>query len=530
MQKGAMLLNRLSEITKRDIYELFRDGYIVEDLFWTENVEYPYYGRLNEVEFLERLYDLENMESNDPRQENAKGDIIRHTIANDDYPYCWVFQDERFGLKSGTDDTFLKFICEIFHPLVRDEKKQWETFFKRVNELIKEDGYELYVKEYISGREVYRYRLFGVDVVDKMEKEAIIDLIDEFKSGLIAKATNGDILEKDYKRFRDILMQVPELKIHIPSFIKSNHSAADFRNYMQAYNDHYVERRKLINTEMDNLVSFLDNSSDPFMQMQEYTKKEELGNGGFGTVHKFHNDCLDMDFAVKIYEPVFVSPEEQSEGEKRFFREAKMLFSLNSPYIARIYDAGRTDGKPYIRMEYIKGYTIDDLRYKEGNMEFGRSAIAITHILAGLKNAHEHGVIHRDLRPSNVLYSENDKKFKIIDFGVSAFLDSDNYTKLTKTGEHIAGGAFIDPLLQQNPKMRDIRSDIYSVGAIWYYMLCGRAPSGSDMREYLEKANTKLKANEIDIIMKCLSSDIDKRYASCDELLPIVRKFVTYRF
>ena len=71
MQKGAILLNRLSEITKRDIYELFRDGYIVEDLFWTENVEYPYYGRLNEVEFLERLYDLENMESNDPRQENA---------------------------------------------------------------------------------------------------------------------------------------------------------------------------------------------------------------------------------------------------------------------------------------------------------------------------------------------------------------------------------------------------------------------------------------------------------------------------
>lgn len=145
-----MLLNRLSEITKRDIYELFRDGYIVEDLFWTENVEYPYYGRLNEVEFLERLYDLKNMESNDPRQENAKGDIIRHTIANDDYPYCLVFQDERFGLKSGTDDIFLKFICEIFHPLVRDEKKQWETFFKRVNDLIKEDSYELYVKEYIS--------------------------------------------------------------------------------------------------------------------------------------------------------------------------------------------------------------------------------------------------------------------------------------------------------------------------------------------------------------------------------------------
>ncbi len=523
-------MKRLTEITKRDIYELFRDGCTVEDMFLTENIEYPYYGRLEEIDFLERLYDLENMESNDPRYKNAKGDIICHTINNDDFPFCWVFQDDRFGLKNGSDEDFLKFICEVFHPLVRDEKKQWGLFFNKINNLIKEDGYELYVKEYISGRELYSYRLFGADVADKMDKNAIIDLIDEFKSGLIAKATNGEMSEKDYKRCRDILMRVPELKLHIPAFIKSNHSANDFRSYMQAYNQHYAERRSLIHTEMDNLASYLDKDNDPFMQMKEYTKQEELGSGGFGTVHKYHNNCLDMDFAVKIYEPIFVSSEEQSEGERRFFREAKMLFSLNSPYIARIYDAGRIDGKPYIRMEYINGYTVDDLRDREGNMEFSRSAIVITHILAGLKNAHEHGVIHRDLRPSNIMYSEHDKKFKIIDFGVSAFLDTDNHTKLTKTGEHVAGGVFIDPLLQHNPRMRDIRSDIYSVGAIWYYLLCGRAPSGSDMREYLEKANPKLKIDEIDIIMKCLSTNIENRYSSCDELLPIVRSAVTYRF
>ena len=67
---------------------------------------------------------------------------------------------------------------------------------------------------------------------------------------------------------------------------------------------------------------------------------------------------------------------------------------------ARIYDAGRMDGKPYIRMEYIKGYTVEELRNREGNMSFSRSAIVILHILAGLKHAHEHGVIHRDLRLS----------------------------------------------------------------------------------------------------------------------------------
>ena len=73
MQKWAIFLNRLTEITKRDIYELFRDGCTVEDLFHTENVQYPYYGRLEEINFLERLYDLDNMKSIDSRHENAKG-------------------------------------------------------------------------------------------------------------------------------------------------------------------------------------------------------------------------------------------------------------------------------------------------------------------------------------------------------------------------------------------------------------------------------------------------------------------------
>ena len=521
--EGVITVNRLTELTKRDIYELFRDGYTVNDFFMPEQIKYPYYGRLEERQFLERIYDLENIKSNDPRYMNAKADIIQHTISNDDYPYCWVFQDDRFELNKGTDETYLRFICEIFDPVVRDEKKEWKEFLERVNDLIRADGYELYIKGYISGRAKYDYRLFGAKVADMMDKDAVKDLIDEFKSGLIAKATNGDISEKDYKRFRDTLLNIQELKNSIPQFIKSNHTASDFRSYMQAYNPHYADRRALINSEMDGLAECLVGENDPFMQMSEYTKLEELGSGGFGTVHKYHNNCLDMDFAVKVYEPVFVSKEEQSEGEKRFFREAKMLFSLNNIHIARIYDAGRIDGKPYIRMEYIKGYTVEKLREREGNMTFARSAIVIFHILLGLKHAHEHGVIHRDLRPRNIIFSEQERIFKIIDFGVSAFLDADNHTQLTKTGEHIAGGSFIDPLLQQNPKMRDVRSDIYSVGAIWYFLLSGRAPSGSDMREYLKQSNSQLTDSNVDIVMKCLSSNIDNRYGSCEELLPIVK-------
>ena len=101
-----------------------------------------------------------------------------------------------------------------------------------------------------------------------------------------------------------------------------------------------------------------------------------------------------------------------------------------------------------------------------------------------------------------------------------------SHTKLTKTGEHIAGGIFIDPLLQENPKLRDLRSDIYSVGAIWYYLLCGRAPSGSDMRNYLKQARSDLQEWEVDMIMKCLASNIDDRYGSCSELQGFIKERV----
>ena len=520
----------ITEITKRDIYELFRDGITDHDLLDIQ-IQYPYYGRLGEIEFLERLYNLKKMKSHDSRYSNAYEDIVQHTINNDDYPYCWVFTDDRFQLNKGSDDIFLRFLCEVFHPLVRNEQLEWRRFFYEINKLIRVDGYELYPKEKISGRDVYSWRLCGVNVVDKMSSEILVDLVDEFKSGLIAKATDGSIDEAEYKRCRDILIKVPELKGHIPAFIKSNRTAQDFRRYMQGLDQHYAGRREIIIQQMNDLAERLERGmdSDPFMELQEYKRLERLGRGGFGTVYRYHNDCLDMDFAVKIYDPIFASSEEQIEGERRFFREAKMMFGLNSVHIARIYDAGRIESKPYIRMELIDGYNLNTLHEQEGNLEFTRSSIVILHILAGLKNAHERGIIHRDLRPSNVMFSKPERMFKIIDFGVSAFLDTDNHTKLTKTGEHIAGGAYIDPLLQDNPKLRDPRVDIYSVGAIWYFLLCGRAPSGSDMRDYLKRSNMELKDWQIDLVMKCLSGNINDRFNTCEELSINIKEKVQFK-
>ena len=154
-------MERITEITRRDIVGLFKDGIDVDILFEIEKVTYPYFGRLDEIEFLNRLYDLKSMESLDSRFSNAEGDIWQHTVNNNDYPFCWVFEDDRLQLKNGSDEIYLKFICEIFHPAVRAEKGHWKQFIEEINKLLQNDGYELYPVKKISNRDVYGWRVFN---------------------------------------------------------------------------------------------------------------------------------------------------------------------------------------------------------------------------------------------------------------------------------------------------------------------------------------------------------------------------------
>jgi len=154
-------MNRISEITKRDIFDSLKNGIDIPDLWETKRITYSYFGRLEEIEFLMRLYDLKSMPSSDSRFSDGESDIWQHTINNDDYPFCWVFEDERFQLKNGSDEIYLKLICEIFHPTVRSEKGYWKEFLSEINRLLQNDGYELYSAKKISSRDVYGWRIFN---------------------------------------------------------------------------------------------------------------------------------------------------------------------------------------------------------------------------------------------------------------------------------------------------------------------------------------------------------------------------------
>ena len=345
-----------------------------------------------------------------------------------------------------------------------------------------------------------------------------------FMYGLLAKATNGDYPEKEYTSDRRKILANNELKKLLPAEILEHYTAAGFRTFMQDKGG-YVERRAFINKALKPALEYMESlmtKSDSFsLNEDSYELGEQLGYGGFGAVYKYHHTLLDMDFAIKVFEPLFASNDDKLEGEKRFFREAKMLFHLNHENIVRVYDIGRTEGKPFIRLEYIEGRTLSSYIKKIGGVSFKRTKKPIKSILAGLSYAHKSSIIHRDLKPSNIMV-QNNGSIKIIDFGISAYLETSDHTRLTKTGEQICGGSYQDPQLITNPSLRDVRSDIYSLGGIWFFLLTNRDPSPDSQRILQNLSSDLITPAQADIILRCLNSDPAQRFQSCDEIISLL--------
>lgn len=153
-------MKQITEITRRDIFALFLYGMDIMEFFENKRIRYRYYGKLSEIDFLKRIYDLYSLPSYDSRFKNAERDIWQHTVNNDDYEDGWVFEDDRFELLNGDDEVLLKFLCAVFHPAVRVENGYWKEFLDAVNGLLHNDGYELFPESKISGHDVYGWRKY----------------------------------------------------------------------------------------------------------------------------------------------------------------------------------------------------------------------------------------------------------------------------------------------------------------------------------------------------------------------------------
>ena len=137
---------KVSEVTRRDIF----DALLVEGVSWS--------GRLEEPEFLSRLYDLRSMESNDSRFRSTYGDIWQHRVNNDDWEDDWILDDPRFNLLGADDQVFLRFLCEMLHPVVRRDAEEVERLRQTFNQCLRNDRYEIVERTKISGRPVFAAR------------------------------------------------------------------------------------------------------------------------------------------------------------------------------------------------------------------------------------------------------------------------------------------------------------------------------------------------------------------------------------
>jgi serine/threonine-protein kinase len=262
----------------------------------------------------------------------------------------------------------------------------------------------------------------------------------------------------------------------------------------------------------------------------KYEIVAELGQGGMGVVYKARDPFIGRLVALKTITPELVT---EPEILKRFYREAQSAGTLQHPNIVTIYDLGEADGRPYIAMEFVEGESLQSIINRKARIPLAAKLKLVQQFCEGLDHAHKHGFVHRDVKPANILVT-NDGIVKVVDFGI-VHLES---TNLTKTGMFLGTIHYASPE-QINDGRVDSRSDLWSVTCVVYeFIAYKKAFDGSNIAaiiakvlsaepEPLSRCCPGVPAELDGVISRGLKKNIEERYQSLDEmlggLLPIAR-------
>ncbi len=203
-------------------------------------------------------------------------------------------------------------------------------------------------------------------------------------------------------------------------------------------------------------------------QLGKYLIEAELGRGGMGVVYRAHQASLDRTVAIKLLSSDLIG---DPDGVRRFRLEAKSVAKLNHPNITQVYDIEEEENLIYLVMEYVDGESLDGLITKTVLTE-SRCLKIVADIADALHYAHEKGIVHRDVKPANVLMT-SDGRVKVADFGLAYLIDREGGT--TRTGFLVGSPNYMSPEQATGQKI-DRRSDIYSLGVVLFRMLTGRVP------------------------------------------------------
>ena len=259
-----------------------------------------------------------------------------------------------------------------------------------------------------------------------------------------------------------------------------------------------------------------------------YEILELIGSGGMANVYKARCHRLNRLVAVKILKSDLA---DNADFRRRFRDESRAVAQLSHANIVSVYDVSTSGDTEYIVMELIDGITLKQYMERRGRMDWRESLHFITQIMRGLSHAHSRGIIHRDIKPQNIMVLR-DGSVKVADFGIACLANANQ----TLTQEALGSVHYISPEQARGDRI-DARSDIYSAGVVLYEMLTGRLPFEGDSAVSVaiqHLSSVPLAPRDIDpsipeplelICMKAMSSDPDKRYASADAMLEDLEKF-----
>jgi len=248
----------------------------------------------------------------------------------------------------------------------------------------------------------------------------------------------------------------------------------------------------------------------------------KLGDGGLGTVYKAQQISMGRVVALKVLHKKWMQDE---EFKKRFLLEARLAGRLSHQNLIQVFDVGRDHDQYFFAMEYVDGETVEQIIDREGPMPIDRAFDIITQVLRAVTYIWKHKIVHRDIKPGNIMVTRSGIT-KLADFG---FVKSKFDPLLSTEGEVLGTPDYISPEQAMGQPDIDFRSDIYALGASLYHMLSGRPPFGGTSSEVMEKHireepcdprehRKDIPEPAVHLVQRMMAKDPDERYSNTQEL------------
>jgi serine/threonine-protein kinase len=247
-----------------------------------------------------------------------------------------------------------------------------------------------------------------------------------------------------------------------------------------------------------------------------YTLEREISEGGMATIYLARHSRLKRPTAVKVLKKTIGS----DEFVHRFEREVRLASQLRHPNTVQIYDFGRTrEGQPYYVMEYLNGVTLTELVADSGPVPPGRAIHILRQVAAALREAHHLGLVHRDVKPDNIMLCRRgeDDYVKLLDFGLVKDLENEQSRDVTKPLRILGTPRYMSPERLRDPADVDARSDLYALGAVGYYLLTGRHAFDSEDSRDIGQQVLHVPAPRVSESMPAVPEALDALVAACLE-------------